>query len=326
VGTGLLDWARGFDPELSMADIIQACRNAWTACGMQPLLGLPVRLTPAILGYSLLYPYSDNYLDEQGVSAGAKVAFSLRFRRRLRGEEIEALNARERALWALIETIEKQYPRVRYPQVFDSMLAIHQAQEESIGQVGCTGDVLRMSCGKGGTSVLADAVLACPELSAEEELFAFEWGVLLQLGDDLQDIREDLRRGSATLFTRAASRGKKLDALAVQLLNFGEAVGARMDGLPQGSEVLKKLLKMSWRQLIVRAISDSHEHFSTGFLEEAEGWSPFRFEFLRARNAQVASSQGLYARIFEAFTKRGRPRTKALNRTNLLGCSEALVK
>jgi hypothetical protein len=99
-----------------------------------------------------------------------------------------------------------------------------------------------------------------------------------------------------------------------------------MDGLPQGSEVLKKLLKMSWRQLIVRAISDSHEHFSTGFLEEAEGWSPFRFEFLRARNAQVASSQGLYARIFEAFTKRGRPRTKALNRTNLLGCSEALVK
>ena len=41
VGTKLARWARQFDPNLGMADIIQACRNAWTACGLQPLLGEP---------------------------------------------------------------------------------------------------------------------------------------------------------------------------------------------------------------------------------------------------------------------------------------------
>ncbi len=39
VGTQLARWARRFDESLSMADIIQANRNAWTACGLQPLLG-----------------------------------------------------------------------------------------------------------------------------------------------------------------------------------------------------------------------------------------------------------------------------------------------
>lgn len=306
VGTGLLPWARRFDPELSMADIIQACRNAWTACGMQPLFGLPVQLTPAIFAYSMLYPYSDNYLDEHGITAEMKIQFSQRFRQRLSGEKLPAWNHREQALWKLIEVIEHQFPRATHPQVFDSMLAIHRAQEASITQVGAvTGNdaILRLSCAKGGTSVLADAVLASPNLTDEECLFAFEWGVLLQLGDDLQDIREDLRRGSVTLFSSAASQGEPIDALALQLLNFGEAVGRRMDALPHGSPALKGLLKMSWRQLIVRAISDSHEHFSPAFLSESEPWSPFRFEFLRSRNARVVSSRGLYSRIFEGFAQ-----------------------
>ena len=45
VGTKLARWARQFDPNLGMADIIQACRNAWTACGLQPLLGIRLGMT-----------------------------------------------------------------------------------------------------------------------------------------------------------------------------------------------------------------------------------------------------------------------------------------
>ena len=47
-GTDLAGWARGFDPELSVPDTIQACRNAWTACGLQALLGQPMQLTPSL--------------------------------------------------------------------------------------------------------------------------------------------------------------------------------------------------------------------------------------------------------------------------------------
>jgi len=306
VGTKLARWARRFDTSLSMADIVQACRNAWTACGLQPLLGERMGITPSILGYSLLYPYSDNYLDREDVSPEVKLQFSERFRDRLRGERPAALDYRETALWALVGLIENQYPRAHYPQVFECLLAIHRAQEESIAQLRigdhCSdAEVLRMSCAKGGSSVLADACLARGWMSKEESRFAFEWGVLLQLGDDLQDVREDMRRGSVTLFSRAVALGRPLDGLVMQLLNFSEQVGARMDCLPNGTKMLKELLKMSWRSLIIRAVADAHEFFSPGFLEEAERSSPFRFEFLRTRQEKLTGRQGLFAIVFDAF-------------------------
>jgi len=304
VGTKLARWARQFDASLSMADIIQANRNAWTACGLQPLLGERIELTASILGYSLLYPYTDNYLDRVDVAAGEKRRFSERFRQRLGGGDLPAEDGREAALWALVELIEGQYPRERFGPVFDCLLAIHRAQEESIAQLKSGGDcaeVLRMSCAKGGSSVLADACLARGSLSAQESRFAFEWGVLLQLGDDLQDVQDDLRRGSVTLFSRAAGLGTPLDDLATQLLRFSEQVGVRMDELPCGSGMLKELLRTSWRSLIVGAVADSHEFFSPEFLRVTEQSSPFRFEFLRARRKRLASREGLYATLFEAF-------------------------
>ena len=308
VGTTLARWARRFDASLSMAEIIQACRNAWTACGLQPLLGERLRITPSILGYSLLYPYSDNYLDGADVATAAKLRFSERFRNRLRGEISPALNHREAALWACVQLIEGQYPRARYPQVFECLLAIHRAQEQSIAQLKDCGhggepEVLRMSCAKGGTSVLADACLVHGRLSQEESRFSFEWGVLLQLGDDLQDVREDMRRGSLTLFTQAIAMGEPLDSLVNQLLNFSDRVGVRMSELPHGTEMFKQLLRMSWQSLILRAVADAHEFFSAEFLKEIEGCSPFRFAFLRARQETSSGQQGLYAKLFDVLVE-----------------------
>jgi hypothetical protein len=305
-GTQLARWARRFDPSLSMIDIVQACRNAWTACGLQPLLGKRVGITPSILGYSLLYPYTDNYLDRADISAEAKLRFSQRFRDRLRGGTVAARNDREAAVWTLVRLIEEEYPRANYPQVFDCLLAIHRAQEESIAQLSdvdrCDDvEVLRMSCAKGGSSVMTDACLARGWMSEQESRFSFDWGVLLQLGDDLQDVRQDIGRGSVTLFSRAAAQGKPLDPLVMQLLSFSERVGARMEDLPNGTAMLRNLLRMSWRSLIIGAIAESHEFFSPGFIDEAERCSPFRFEFLRARNERLASRQGLYATLFDAF-------------------------
>lgn len=305
-GKKLARWARRFDESLSMAEIIQACRNAWIACGLQPLFGESVELTPSILGYSLLYPYSDNFLDCENVSAEEKHRFSQRFRERLRGGRISAQNGRECALWELVQLIEGQYTRECFPQVFDSLLAIHRAQEESIAQVRsgipCADEeVLRLSCAKGGSSVLADACLARGWLSEQESQFAFQWGALLQLGDDLQDVRDDLQHGSNTVFTRAAVEGCLLDGLASQLLNFSERVGARMDELPHGSATLRVLLRTGWRSLIVGAVADAHELFSEGFLAEMERCSPCRFEFLRSRRGRLTSSEGLYATLFNAF-------------------------
>ncbi len=300
--------ARQFDPEISREDTIQACRNAWTACGLQPLLGAPAQITPSILAYSLLYPYSDNYLDCPDVPNQAKLLFSERFRQRLRGHAAPPLNAHEAAVWALVAMIEQQYPRSQFPDVFACLLAIHQAQEDSIGQLADDTEIddaglLRVSLAKGGTSVLVDAGLVRGSMTQEQSRVAFEWGALLQLGDDLQDVAEDLRRGSQTLFTHAAARGEPLDDLVLQLLAFCDCVAARMTRLPDGSERLKDLLKTSWRSLILDAIASAHEFFSPAFLVAAEGNSAFRFEFMRARRTRLAGRQGLYAKLFDLFTQ-----------------------
>jgi hypothetical protein len=48
---------------------------------------------------------------------------------------------------------------------------------------------------------------------------------------------------TAHIFPRAAALNKPMDGLAMQLLNSGERVGDRADQLPNGSGMLKGLLK-----------------------------------------------------------------------------------
>ena len=305
-GSQFARMARSYDPALSMADIVQACRNGWTVCGLQSMFGDPFGITPSALGYSLLYPYSDNYLDDPKISTTDKIEFSARFRSRLRGDFLIARNQHEESVWKMVQLIESQYPRLRFPQVYECLLAIHFAQELSIAQVKACGDcedgeLLRISCAKGGTSVLADACLSHGWLNDDESRFAFNWGLLLQLGDDLQDVREDLGRGSATLFTHALRAGLPLDSLANQLLNYSERVASGMDRFPCGSQALKKILCLSWRSLIVMAVANSPEFFTPRFLADLEGSSAVRFDFLRARQKRLVKRRGLYQTVFEAF-------------------------
>ncbi len=181
VGTQFAQWAQRFDPNLTMADTIQACRNAWTVCGIQPLLGDRMQMTPSILGYSLLYPYSDNYLDSEKISTSRKLEFSARFRDRLCGLPLAPRDRHESAVWALVRLIEVEFPRPRFPRVYESLLAIHQSQENSMAQLkrsprASDAELLRLTCAKGGTSVLADACLSHGFLSDDEARFAFDWG------------------------------------------------------------------------------------------------------------------------------------------------------
>ena len=161
VGTEFVPAARRFDPAIGGVDIFQALRNVWTMNGMQALLGLPVCLTPAIFAYSMLYPYTDNYLDDPAIPARTKREFNERFALRLAGEDVAAANAHERAIYDLVGMIEGQYERSRYPQVLGSLMAIHHAQCKSIELLRRNAspyevDVLGISLEKGGTSVLAD--------------------------------------------------------------------------------------------------------------------------------------------------------------------------
>ena len=66
---------------------------------------------------------------------------------------------------------------------------------------------------------MAHGPLVTGNLGVEQLRFLFGYGVLLQLIDDLQDLKEDTRLGCPNYFTEAA-KDEPLDRMAHKLLQF----------------------------------------------------------------------------------------------------------
>ena len=208
----------------------------------------------------MLYPLTDNLLDDPGLDGGSKREFNERFGRRLAGLPVRPVGAREEAVFRLVARIEEEFPRPRFADVHASLLAIHRGQARSLLQQDAPeipdGGILAISCEKGGSSVLADLYLVAGHATPSLERFAFGYGVFLQLLDDLQDVEADMAAGHQTLFTRAARRGP-LDEATARLARFIDRVldGAEiLDG--PGAADRKDLVRRSCRNLLVGAIAD----------------------------------------------------------------------
>jgi hypothetical protein len=288
--------ARAFDPGISGEDIFQASRNVLTMLFLQLLWGLPVALTPAVTAYSLLYPYSDNYLDDPAIDAATKAKFSRRFRARLEGAAIEAGNDRERAIFALVDQIGEQYRPSRDLAVYESLLAIHAAQERSVrlmrrGASPYEVDVLGLAIEKGGASVLADAYLVKPALDPAEADVAFGMGALLQLGDDLQDVEADRVSGLQTVFSQTAPRWP-LDRVTDRCLVLGAAVLRGADAFAGASAAsARSLMNKSTLRLFVDAAGQAAHLYTPRYVAELEQRSPFRFAALRRRRRGLVRLQ-----------------------------------
>ena len=61
--------------------------------------------------------------------------------------------------------------------------------------------VLNMLAYKGGMSVMIDYFYSVPEMKEKAILFYLQFGLILQLADDIQDIREDLESDMRTLYS-----------------------------------------------------------------------------------------------------------------------------
>lgn len=308
IGSELGRQARRFDPGVQVAGILQACRNAWAACGLQSLFGCPMEVTPAIFAYSMLYPYTDNFLDDETVGREKKIAFTKRLRSRLEGDSPAPMGTLEKKIFDLVGMIEGQYARPDYHDVYASLLAIHQAQEESIRLLRRSGapdaDIERVVFAKGGSSVLVDACLAIGSLSEEQARFAFQWGVLLQLGDDLQDVHEDRESCLFTLFSSLAGN-ESLDRLTSRTLHLACIVLDRLESVSKGPAALKELLRNSSMSLIVRAVGAAADLHSASYIAAVERYSPFRFAFLRQRRNRLGSQKQMMEKFFEAFLEAG---------------------
>lgn len=294
--------ARAFDPGLGADDIYQAGRNAWTANGLQWLLGIPVEVTPSILAYSLLYPYTDNYLDDPEVAVAGKLSFNDRFRRRLAGELLMPVNAHEQVIFDLVAMIEGQYPRPGHPGVFESLLEIHRAQVRSLdlirrdaapGEV----DVLALSFHKGGTSVLADGWLVSSSLDARQRAYTYGHGIFAQLLDDMEDVGQDIHAGRLTLYSEPAGHSS-LDALANRTFHFGRKILTGLDCFEVDGRV-RDLIRNGADLFLIDAIARTDRYYTSSYLRDLEAHSPFRFSFLNEQRREFFRRHGSPVKLME---------------------------
>jgi len=271
---GVFSEARAFDRRIPSDELWQALRNVWVGNSLQLLVDVPVELRPGLFAYSMLYPVTDNLLDDPQVPLARKRRFNERLGLRLAGCAVAAEDEREAQAHRLVERIESDWPRERFPCVYASLLAIHEGQSRSLEQHGGGHlddlELLRISVRKGGTSVLADLFLVAGTADESQMRVAFGYGVVLQLLDDLQDVDADIAAGHETVFTRAARRGW-LDGPAMRLAWLIEALRAEADRVAAGE--WSGLVHRHCRAMLVDCIAVQHGRFSRAFLRRvARQW------------------------------------------------------
>lgn len=288
---------RAFDPEMETEALAQALRNVWVMNCLQLFLGRQPSLSPSIFAYSMLYPYTDNYLDRPNLYIRSKEMACRRLGLRLSGHAIVPGDPLEAAVFRLVEMIEGEFPRNLFPEVYLSLLAINSGQVHSLRQQQRSGildepHLLRISVAKGGSSVLADGWLVGGNLDRKEADFFFGYGVVLQLLDDLQDLTEDRDAGHWTLFTSAAM-SEHLDCLTNRLWAFMHRV-LNVDDCFTGHRAveLKDLIRRNSVMLMLRGMAECAGLYSSDYVHHMERLSPLSFAFMRDHSKEVRTRFG----------------------------------
>lgn len=317
--------ARLYDPELKIEDAFQAMRNVWIMNGLQLLMGREVELTTSVFAYSMLYPYTDNYLDDTNISKWDKIAFVDRFASRLGGELVEPQNCHEERIYAMVELIEEEWDRALFPELYQSLLDIHTAQASSVQLIAGLSDLdfderLAICFEKGGTSVVADGFLLSGRIHENEKTFLYSYGAFLQLMDDFQDLTTDTSDGVITAFALAAKDGN-LDNLWNQALALGKKVIEQAEFMPSELvPVFQSLMQKSVNLFMADSVRINEAFYSEIFVVEMAKCLPLGAEFIKKKTGLFDLMQNpMFEKILQqAISMTGDDEFRFLHKKSLL--------
>lgn len=278
---------RSFDETLNEAQIWQTLRNYFIYAMIVEMQGETQNAKNPILAYSLLYPYTDNYIDDEQILPKEKERYNRMIASRLKEEPVFPQNPLEEKTCRLLDMILNEYKGMERKKVAWTLLQLLEAQNCSIRQQKAAlpeEEILEISIRKGSASVLADYLFSTVDWLEYEEVFYLKFGFLLQLVDDLQDIEEDRRTGSHTLMTTAYEqqtriRGQQyLEQRVNRLLWFSWNVIREFKPRNPGLKgfILKNCVEIT---LLTAAINP--QFFSKKYLLALEPYLPLSLEFLK---------------------------------------------
>ncbi|MBN2851306.1 MAG: class 1 isoprenoid biosynthesis enzyme, partial [Clostridia bacterium] len=223
--------------------------------------------------------------------------FNHRFYQKILHNVDLSINDEEKRIFAMIDLIESDFNRKDFPDVYQSLLAILDGQNKSLSQHAGSSlserDLLMFTFYKGGTSVLADAYLIKGSLSGKHALFAYGYGIILQLADDLQDIEEDIMNQHDTPYNTSAKKMLldnqflKHDSLIKHLMN------EIYDKNNKKTIALHQLLDRSISLLLFSGVSQNQKLFSKTFMKKYLKSSMFSYRIFKKYNKKFMKKASL---------------------------------
>jgi hypothetical protein len=272
---------RTFAPDLAFGDIGQAIRNYIVYAMFKQMHQDQSGLNQAAFGYSMLYPFTDNFIDNKSNSAKEKKDYNQLIRDHLEGKEPIPSSKHQQKTCELLQAIETVYPRKTQNSIFNLLLMMLEAQEFSIQQQHkdhplTTEERLDISVFKGGISVFIDRYFVKKEITEQDIFFYLGFGYFLQLADDLQDIKEDNSRGHSTLFT-INTNSESEEKLVNKILHYLHDLMTNFH--PENNQFKNFILSSSYL-LVLSSVLSSKEFFSPEYINKIETYLPVSKSYL----------------------------------------------
>lgn len=291
---------RSFAPDMKPEDMGQAIRNYMVYAIFREQNGLSQECPSSIFGYSMLYPFTDNFLDDPARTEEEKKHYNLLIHHKINGQPVTPLSLHEERTSMLLDAIARVYPGPQAHAAYgkdasvdirQGLLLMLEAQEVSQKQTDVSlplshRNILDISIYKGGLSVLIDRYLINYKMTDEDILFYFGFGFLLQLCDDLQDIAQDQENGSRTLLTCCNNR-KETEAMVNQLFHYTNQL---FRFSPDTRPVFREFLLQNCYRLILSSAAGSAVFFHTDYLNVLEYAFPVSFSYLNQINEKLPAS------------------------------------
>ena len=298
---------RAYTPELSFADIGQALRNYIVYMMFKQLHKDSSPFSKTCYGYSMLYPYTDNYIDNPGNSSADKARYNTLIQDFLHKKQPFPTCSHDTKTLHFLSAASTAADRTDSDTARSLLLMMLEAQEESLKQQKSEKPLtleerLAISLYKGGVSVLIDRYYVAEKMTREDFLFYLGFGFFLQLADDLQDIGEDSKRGGQTLFTISLQE-HALEKLVNKLLHFVHNLCSTF--CPENTAFLQ-LVRNSSYQLIAMSLNRSKEYFHADYVKRMETSFPVPFSCLeQSRQGPFgnldSADQKKYQRVIDAI-------------------------
>lgn len=272
---------RSFDSKLTMENIWQALRNYFIYAVIADLQGQKQECKETAFSYSLLYPYTDNYIDEKRHTRQQKEAYNNMICDVLKEKTVMPEKGIAEKTCQLLEILLNTYEGEKRKEAQNLLLLMLEAQNNSIrqqmGKQELTPlEILRISVYKGSISVLIDYFFTVSEMKKEEIEFYLKFGFLLQLADDLQDVKEDQESGSKTIMVMYAKKGG-LEKVVNRLLHYTQTI---FEEFTPVNDSLKSFMLGHCYSMIIAAAMANREYFSKEYMKQLERFFMVHMEYL----------------------------------------------